>query len=272
MEETKPDMGGAVYSLLVQGKHQSEIATTLNISRKSVYRYTRSFERKKLIMRVFKQPAIYTKYHSSAPPLYAVKECAQELPIMLPHKFGADFYQNGKPNLKYNNRGNAYLYELSHTVRFGRYTTTIWLSSFRGKTINEIIDNGRKDVADLAEFYAAKFNIRLSFNRLIPGIEWCKTSKEDSTRYAKIHELAPTEKHIVAGAVHVYGDSSHPETVEYNALPKGDKARPTDHAKVDEYIYSGKLNADLYAIKEVLAEVQGGMTAIRIRMDLEAKK
>jgi len=57
---------------------------------------------------------------------------------------------------------------------------------------------------------------------------------------------------IVAGAVHKSKDWSHPDSLQFNPLTGGDEQRPTVHAKIHEYVYSGGLGGDLEGIGRAL--------------------
>jgi hypothetical protein len=152
--------------------------------------------------------------------------------------------------------------------------------------VDEILENGRRSVEALAAMYAQRYNVRLTFRRIIPGIEWCIVSKDISEKQAKQEGIERGQQAVVAGAIHKFGDSSHPENMEFNQAPGGTPLKPTEHAETHEYVYSGQLARDMLAMKEgmtaikdvvseehkLLSEVVGGFVGVRQRLEQLAEK
>ena len=208
------------------------------------------------------------------PPPTKPAEDVTPLPIMLPHKFGATFKQTGRPNLPYDKYGKAYdKIQNSYSAQFGRYKTQIWLfSGFEGNTVERLVYSGRLKLIALGKSLAEKYKINLTLQSFYDDIEWVDISKERSKLTARGAKIRKGEFVKVAGVLHKYDKHSQNGHIEFNKAPDENPALPTEHAKIREYIYSGKLASDLYAIKEVLKELQDGQVAIRQRMELEAKR
>ena len=192
-------------------------------------------------------------------------------PIVFPIKFGASFKQFGQPNLKYNQNGIATKLEVSHTIRFGRRKAVIWLKNIYGISVNEILINGEKAIRDLANYYENKYNIKLVFEKIYPDIEWGVTSKSISKKTAKKAGIEKGGSKIVAGAIHKFKDSSHPENMQFNTLSGGEQTKPTEHGKIHEYLYS-RLPVDLERISKTMVKISDSIIVINQKVEVLSKK
>jgi hypothetical protein len=201
---------------------------------------------------------------------------------MLPHKFGAVFAQiPGKqvPGLQYDLRGKAEVRTPLYFAQFGRHKVQIWLfGGWKGDSVQEIVASGKGQIEAIAGQLAQKYGITLTLLRFYDDIEWVDVSKERSAKTAKGAGIRKGEGVEVAGALHKYDKSSHDGHIEFNKLPNGEDNKPTEHAEIREYIYSGQLAHDLHAIKEVvleerklLSEVVGGFVGVRQRLEIVEK-
>lgn len=263
-----------LFGLLREGHCQSSAAKLLKVSKATVRKYIRKMEQEGLIERVCKYPATYQLKRQIGAPLKPVGDWSppSSIPspidekIMLPAKFGASFFLVGRPPLRYDRYGKAFVKTPGWTLQFGRHKLVIWLHAFRGQTVKELEANARSDILSLADAQGRKLGIQVALDRFFEDVEWVDTSKERSDQVAQAGGFEDGQK-VVAGAIHKHRDFSHPENMQFNALPGGDPKRPTEHAQIHEYLYSGNLFRDMHAMAQTIDKLGDSMVAVRARME-----
>jgi hypothetical protein len=251
-----------IIALLEEGHCLTKIAKLTETNPTRVMRIARRRILQGKLELVNKYPSMYRKPHRFYSTPISNSPILQ--PIMLPHRFGASFIQIGEPKLQYSKGGRAVEKTALYTIQFGREKASIWLhGGFMGATVNEQISNGVIQIKSIAKQAEARHSVVLNFLHLYDDIEWVDSDLDRSKATASGADIKKGEGVICAGAVHKFSDETHDGQIEFNKYK--DSKIPTDHAKVREYIYSGKLADDLYALME-------GMKQIKMRMDMEARK
>lgn len=270
-----------IYNLLVEGHTPKRIQNILGCSLSLVWKHIRIYVSNKEIERLTLYPATFRKAQTIYTQVKPVEDLHRQIDI--PCKFGASFKQIGKPPLQYGSDGKAHDKQATHHAIFGNPKggkCVIWLKAgFMGQTPDEIIHNGNNTIRAIAENYMHQYGISLSYVRTYLDIEWIMVNMDAGKRISAYEGIKPGEKKEIAGAFHKQGDSSHPMHRQYQAVPKGDKEMPTEHARIDQYVYSGALATDIAGLAEreknvmdILEKLTGAIQEIRQRMDLEAKK
>jgi len=273
MEENKQlDLRVRIYTLLVEGHTIPKVASLIGCSdtyvRKTASFYVNNGELspRGRYNRFFEQ----TKPNPTTP----LPPPSNPTTPMLPASIGAVFSIIKKPKgLQYNLNRLAYSEEKHYyKAQWGPHKCQIWLhGGFRGASPNEILGNARETLLAIAGTLERKHDAQLSLIKWL-GVEWIDFDERRSARIARGAKLEKGARVEVAGAIHKFSDYSHPDKFQINKKPQGDQRIPTQQAEIHHYLYSGLLAQDLYAIKEVLMEVQNVVQSIKIRMDLEAKK
>lgn len=251
-------------ALLCKGLGLKEAAKELGLKYFTARRIALKYERAGIIERTSTRPGIYRWKRENLHQSRGVTQFAHsrettkpdtspaELPIMLPAKFGATFHLSARPAVRFNAQGNFWDKQPSRSVRLGRHKMQVWLHSFRGQTVEEIINLGKADVLEIGQAQAKKYGVVAVLDDFFYDWEWVDTSRERSEGVANGAGIAQGGRRVVAGAIHKFADDSHPENLQFDPLPGGDVQRPTDHAKVHEFIYSHGLADTLYAMGEAI--------------------
>jgi len=273
MERFDGNIRGNIHTLLAEGCSQKEIAKRFNISRKSVWKYSRLYVINGDIEKIARGTYRKAIQHAMLPPHKPLANVTTP-PIIIPVKFGGIFAQIGKPPLPYDEFGKAYYEEKEfYKAQFGKHKTQIWLySGFQGATVDERIDTGHQLLLQIASNLSQKFGITLTHLRWYENIEWVDASKDRSKETAKGAELKKGTCREVAGAIHKFSDFSHPDQFQINPIQKGDITRATDHARIHERVYSGDYERRFEMLMQLHEKVMENLIAIRQRMDLEAKQ
>jgi hypothetical protein len=263
------------YSFLAAGSNLTQTAKLTGLSIPGVLKQARKYVAEGRLVRIAKgryQKPILTSF---TPPHVPVGTFNQNttpptpLPTMLPSKFGGIFAVVGNPRIKYDQDGKFYVKTQLYTAQVGRYKAQIWLKGgFTGSTVEEIIANGQAQLQVIASQLAADHHLELGLLRFYDGIEWVDYDLKRSQRLATSAKIPKGGAIEVAGAIHKYSDFSHPSQVQFNPKPGGDAARPTDHAKIHEYVYKGRIMEDIYAITQALKQLTDLQIEIKARMDL----
>lgn len=254
----------------------------LNVSTSTAARWAKIYVRQGKLERVSNYPATYQKKGKIFDQLDLVgdfRPVRTPTPTDIPCKFGASFAQVGKPPLQYASDGKAHDEQGTHHAIFGRYKTVIWLKAgFKGETPDEIIKNGNLTLQSLAEGYAQKYGISLAYLRTFLDIEWVMVDMAHGKALSKREGIKNGERKEIAGVWHKQGDSSHPKHRQYQAMADGDQEGPTEHARVDHFVYSGELAKTLNALgenqkknSEVLDKLVEVQVQIRQRLDVQMK-
>lgn len=272
-----------IYLLLCEGHDHSKVSRLVGCNEKYVRKLAKEYVDKGLLSRVSEKPATYVKTKPIRTTLKPVEHSDKKFinePIMIPHKFGASFAQDKRPAVKFDERGKFEERTAAYTAQFGRYKCQVWLKGgFIGETVEEQIENGRASIMAIAQKLGEKYKVRLSDPRFYDDIEWVDPDKDRSKATAKGAKMKKGISVEVAGALHKLDKVSHENQIEFNALPGGEGTRPTDHAKIREFIYSGRLADTLGALgknqvetQKILDKLTEVVVQIRQRMDIEAGK
>jgi len=161
-------------------------------------------------------------------------------PSMLPSNVGAVFALVVKPKgLQYNLGGMAYTEEKHFfKAQWGTHKVQIWLHSFKGSNPDEILSNARETLIGIASSLENKYHCKLTLLRWHNRTEWIDFSSSRSAKIAAAADLQKGERIEVAGALHKFSDTSHPDKIQFNPLKVPTIA--TDHAKIHHAIYSGE--------------------------------
>ncbi len=280
---TYPDVGAEIDSKLLElaadGYSQSRMAKFLKRTPETIRRHLVKLENEGKLTRTNKYPAMYRKNEISAPhqaggtflpPTFksGPEITPSSAPLVRPKKYGASFFMLGRPNLTYDAWGKAKMAEGTHTAIFGRHKTVIWLHSFVGGNVAELVANADRALIELAQKYSAFYGITLNFDRQIGDEEWVVVSKSVSRKMAEAAGIEKGGQVVVDGVIHKYDDFSDPDHVQFNRAPGGRPEGPREHAKVHEYLYSGKLADDLLAMKDVMAAMSDSLVAIHQRLNM----
>jgi hypothetical protein len=266
-----------ILDLLLEGHDLTNTAKLLNCSIKTVWKYAKIYERENKIIRVRKKPAQYQKPNSILPPLKPGGDFTGKntIPIMIPHKFGGIFtlYPNEKiPGLQYSDRGKAQVTDRLYSAQLGKYKAQIWLKAgFKGITPDEQIYSGHQSLLAIATSLESKYNIKLNLIKFYNDIEWVDPNKIRSHATAKGAGIESGKGIEVAGALHKYDDKSDIGCIEFNKLPQGDPTKPTDHAKIRDFIYSGKMANTLASMAAMLEKLNDSVISLNQKIEMKNK-
>jgi hypothetical protein len=243
--------GVQIYSLLAEGRSIQFTAKLLKCSVSLVWKHAKKYVKNEKLERLSVYPAQFRKTQTTYTHTHVVGDLhPAQPPIDIPCKFGASFAQVGQPPLIYN-QGKAKDEQPTHIAIFGRHKTVIWLrAGFRGETPDEIIENGNETLKAIARGYEQQYGISLAYLTTFLDIEWIMVNLAAGKRISKYEGIKNGERKVIANAWHKQGDSSHPRHRQYQAVPGEEKTKPTEHASLDHYIYSGQLASDIMALVE----------------------
>lgn len=194
---------------------------------------------------------------------------------ILPARAGGIFAISKQPkNIQRNLRGFAYDIEKNfYKAQWGRYKCQIWLQGgfLRGQTPTETLANAREMLLAVAAKLELKHEAKLALIRWTEP-EWVDFDQSRSKRIANSAGIARGGVIEVAGALHKFSDFSHPDKFQINPIKGGKQGLTTEHAEAHHYVYSGALARDMQAMAGTIRSLADAMEAIKIRMDLEARK
>lgn len=249
------NIGGNIYDFLAQGYCFSDIAKKIKKSRAWVLKKANKYVVEGKLERVNKYPALFQIPKRCYPPPRASRQMLP-LPAMIPAKFGAIFAVTKTGTLRFDKHGKAYVKTALFSAQIGRNKAQIWLrGGFTGTTIEEQIQSGQFRLMQISEHLMDKFKVEMALLRFYEGIEWIDADTDRSKKIAKSAEIPKGGSVEIGGAIHKFGDFSHPEQIQFNPKHGGNQKIPTEHAQVHEYIYSGKLANDLYALGDSIKKL-----------------
>ena len=222
---------GYTLRLLLEGWYPNKIAKHLGVKRQAVYKHIKKLEENGIIERTNKSPAFYRKKE----PIEHSKPGVQCKPnLFMPHKYGGSFTIIGNLKVKRNKNGYHTIKEPDHTIMFGNSKAVVWIKSFPGNSVNEILNNARRRLDDLATIYSNRYRIKLILNRIYEDNEWVLNDKPASKELSDKADIK--KEKLIAGALFKFDDRTHPDYIEINKAPGYDQRIPTEHARTLEYL------------------------------------
>jgi len=218
---------------LIEGWNQSKIAKHIPCSETLVRKYAKRFEREGKIERTNRSPAFW-RIKTQLEPHTSLGSLAHLKPNLLPHRFGASFILIGTPHTRRDSRGITTIKEREYTVRLGRGKASIWLKSFTGTTVQEIINNSKGAILNLAQEIGNKYAVTLTFSRWYDGVEWILNDKPASKIAENKMDIRKKPKIIAETLMKI--DLSDPDNMEINPAPGFSKNKPTEVAKIFDYL------------------------------------
>lgn len=225
-------LAGHITRLLFAGWSRQQITNHLKIGMKKIRLTTQMLERKGIIKRTCKKPALYAKVIEGADTYIGSRPSAltpiQQLAI--PHRLGAQFgVVEGSLNLQFK-RG------LNTKVVLGAYTiqatihgkVSVWLKTgiLSGNTRQEILTNASNTITGLVREFEVNNSVKLHFYKWYDGIEWVFPDEKLSLEMAEKLGFVREPK-IIAQTKMVYDDSTHRGLAEWNTA-RGQPATAAD--------------------------------------------
>jgi hypothetical protein len=232
------DFTARVFDLLLSGETQSSTAKKLKKPKQNVNRIVRKLEKQKMIEAYTRYPKLYRLGSKVINVLKGVDKVINpikfkpQMPLWTPHKFGASFLiTEGQLNFIFDSRGKKFIKKSDHTAIFtSRNTLIIWLKElYLGTEPEQILQNGKIALERIASYYARKYNLKTTLNKIYDGIEWACSNEEASDDMANKLKIKRKQQKEIGQAIFKNGDTTH-DNMEINVAPNEPQNMPTRHA------------------------------------------